>query len=88
MADEFELEHWMSRAKIAEERLASATTVLASMRHYFLGQEHGIGRGSLEKMREALRWHDQKWWTQADAMDAVAEGIAGVMAEPDPGETT
>lgn len=72
----FELEHWKSRALVAEQERDSARNVLAALRGYF----HGDARAPVtqERVRESLRQHDQTWWTREHAVNAVAEFFAGV----------
>lgn len=75
---EFDLEHWRSRAKVAEDERDAARAVLVSLRHYFhrLEEQQPV-TVELEPVRNRLREHDQKWWTRDHAVNAVAEMVAG-----------
>lgn len=75
---EFELEHWRSRALTAEKERDSARVVLAALRGHF----HGARPVTIEKVRDHLGNHDQDWWTQEHAMNAVAEFFDGTSEEP------
>jgi hypothetical protein len=80
MSEPFELEHWKSRALVAEKEREAARPVLVHLRGYFMAVDRMDPRSSkeLELVRGYLRVHDQEWWTRAHAMNAVAEGIAGI----------
>jgi hypothetical protein len=80
---DFDLEHWKSRATVAESERDSARRVLARLRGYFRKQEeqHPVTIEQ-EPLRKQLREHDQTWWTQEHAMNAVAEFFSGVEDEP------
>lgn len=71
---EFDLEHWKSRATVAEKERDSARSVLAALRHYFHKQEaqHPVTIEQ-EPLRNRLREHDREWWTTEHAMNAVTE---------------
>lgn len=88
---EFELEHWQSRARVAEAELDSAKNVIAALRQYFIELEIPAGQvGSAlmkrQALRQKLREHDQKYWTRDDATRALAEGIVDIKEGRLPGQ--
>lgn len=79
MGDEFELEHWKSRATIAERERDSARFVLATLRGFVRACLDGKSTGdTFAKLRKAQQEHDRQWWTREHAMNAVGEFIAGI----------
>jgi hypothetical protein len=87
MSDEFELDHWKSRATIAEAERDSARSVLAYLRSFHRDPSLENGARLLARRKE----HDVTWWNVEHAMDAVVEAIAGAeddrpsAAVPQPG---
>ncbi len=76
---EFEMEHWRSRALVAEKERDSARTVLAHLRGYFRAPEESDPRASKKEdlVRGYLRVHDQEWWNREHAQNAVIEALIG-----------
>lgn len=83
MAAEFELEHWQSRAKIAEKELDSARSVLARLRGYCRVVEKGEKdpRIAYGAVRECLRKHDQEYWNVTHVISTLAEGLGDLLSE-------
>lgn len=89
MAEEFELEHWKSRALVAEKERDSARSVLARLRGYCRRvEEFKTGHGDLAShtrswcaLREQLRVHDREHWNIEHAMNAVSESLDGIDRE-------
>jgi len=67
--NEFELEHWRSRALVAEKERDSARSVLAALRTYHREptSEHAA------KVLEARKKHDVTWWNVDHVVAAVRE---------------
>ncbi len=76
----YALEHWRSRALVAEKERDSARAVLARLRGYFrLIEEKTFDEGARKylSVRSQLRLHDQEHWNRNHALDAVTEALTG-----------
>jgi hypothetical protein len=71
VSDEFELEHWKSRATLAEAERDSARSVLAALRsfHRDPSQEHAA------RLLARRKEHDVAWWNVEHAIAAVSEAL-------------
>lgn len=74
MIDEFELEHWKSRATLAEQERDSARSVLAALRSFHRDPSPEHAARLLARRKE----HDVTWWNVEHAMAAASEAIEDV----------